>query len=119
MPSIGSAIAGTVVELLGDDHLPVTRGEIGELYAGGKCLAEGYLGRPEQTAERFVVIRGERRYRTGDQARQLTDGNFEFLGRADTQIKVRGFRVEPAEVELRLAEHSAVLNALSSRGTSG
>lgn len=108
LPPIGCAISRTVVELLGEDRAPVPRGEIGELHAGGDCLADGYLGRPEQTAERFVLVRGERLYRTGDQARQLPDGNFEFLGRADTQIKLRGFRIEPAEIELQLAEHRSV-----------
>ena len=108
LPPIGSAIDGTVIELLSVERAPVAPGEIGELYAGGECLAEGYLGRPEQTAERFPSIRGGRRYRTGDLARQLPDGNFEFLGRADAQIKVRGFRIEPAEIELQLAAHPAV-----------
>jgi acyl-coenzyme A synthetase/AMP-(fatty) acid ligase len=108
LPPIGCAIDGTAIELLSEELAPVAPGEIGELYAGGECLAEGYLGRPEQTANRFPLIRGVRRYRTGDLARQLPDGNFEFLGRADTQIKVRGFRIEPAEIELQLAGHSAV-----------
>ncbi|WP_157248545.1 non-ribosomal peptide synthetase [Nonomuraea typhae] len=71
----------------------------GELCLGGPCLAEGYLGRPELTAERFVTIRGERVYRTGDRAVRRADGNLEFLGRDDRQLKINGVRVEPGEVE--------------------
>ncbi|MFI6294611.1 thioester reductase domain-containing protein [Nonomuraea sp. NPDC050790] len=71
----------------------------GELHLGGPCLAEGYLGRPELTAERFVGFRGERVYRTGDLAVRRADGNLEFLGRDDRQLKINGVRIEPAEVE--------------------
>ena len=108
LPSIGSAIAGVKLELFDEQQNPVAPGEVGELYAGGVCLADGYLGQPDLTAARFVEVRGVRFYRTGDHARALPDGNLEFLGRADAQIKIRGFRVEPGEIETRLAEHAAV-----------
>ncbi|MDY7094186.1 MAG: non-ribosomal peptide synthase/polyketide synthase [Acidobacteriota bacterium] len=83
-------------------------GVAGELLIGGPGVARGYLGQPELTADRFVEIGGTRFYKTGDLARWLPDGTLEFLGRADAQVKVRGHRIEPGEVESRLAEHPAV-----------
>ena len=80
----------------------------GELWLGGAGVAQGYYRRPELTAERFVDFRGERVYRTGDRVRRLPDGTLEFLGRADDQVKVRGYRVELAEVEHTLAQHPGV-----------
>ncbi|MFI2238486.1 amino acid adenylation domain-containing protein [Streptomyces chrestomyceticus] len=82
----------------------------GELYIGGTGLALGYLGDPERTAERFVThpADGQRLYRTGDMGRYLPDGEIEFLGRTDAQVKIRGHRVEPAEVEAALAQHPTV-----------
>ncbi|MFI9550928.1 thioester reductase domain-containing protein [Nonomuraea endophytica] len=87
-------------------------GAPGELYLGGPCLAEGYLGRPELTAERFVTFRGERVYRTGDRAIRRADGNLEFLGRDDRQLKINGVRVEPAEVEAACLAHEGVREAV-------
>jgi amino acid adenylation domain-containing protein len=114
---IGRPIANTRVYVL-DDHLaPVPVGAVGELCIGGDGLARGYLLRPELTAERFVPSPfdaeppGARLYRTGDRVRRLGRGAIEFLGRMDRQTKVRGFRVEPAEVEAALAAHPDVREA--------
>ena len=104
LPPIGTAIDGATISLLGADLRPVPPGTKGEIYIGGRCLALGYEARPDLTAERFVTIgeHGERMYRTGDLGVQLPSGDLVYLGRADTQVKVRGFRIECAEVELAL-----------------
>jgi natural product biosynthesis luciferase-like monooxygenase protein/amino acid adenylation domain-containing protein len=110
---LGYPIAGTQVYLL-DAHLqPVPAGVPGELFIAGEKLARGYLNAPEVTAERFVPhhfsdIPGQRLYRTGDLARRLADGNIEFLGRVDHQVKINGFRIEPGEIEAALSEHASV-----------
>jgi acyl carrier protein len=80
----------------------------GELWVGGAGVAAGYLNRPDLAAERFVQFRGQRVYRTGDRVRRLGDGAIEFLGRADDQVKVRGFRVELGEIEQVLRRHPGV-----------
>jgi amino acid adenylation domain-containing protein len=106
LPPIGTAIDGATISLLGADLRPVPPGSKGEIYIGGRCLALGYEGRPDLTAERFVTIgeRGERMYRTGDLGVQLPTGDLVYIGRADTQVKVRGFRIECAEVEIALVK---------------
>jgi amino acid adenylation domain-containing protein len=107
-PPIGRPIGGTRVLLRGPHGEPVPPGTPGELCVGGAGLADGYLGRPELTAERFVLIDGRRHYRTGDRARLRPDGRLEFLGRLDDQVKLRGFRIEPGEIEARLGGRGAV-----------
>ena len=115
LPPIGKPITGARVHLLDADQRPVADGEPGELYVGGPVLAQGYLGRDDLTAERFVTAApagvDERLYRTGDLARLNSNGDLEFLGRADDQVKIRGFRIEPGEIEAVLARHEAVAEA--------
>jgi amino acid adenylation domain-containing protein len=114
---IGRPISNTSVYLLDRAMNPVPIGVAGELYIGGDGVARGYLNRPEMNAERFVPDRfseaGEARlYRTGDLARYRANGEIEFLGRIDNQVKVRGFRVELGEIESALAEHPSVRDAV-------
>jgi amino acid adenylation domain-containing protein len=110
---IGRAIAGARVYVVDRRLQPVPQGVAGELWIGGSGLARGYLGRPELTAAAFVPgpfgkDPGARLYRSGDLVRFRSDGVLEFLGRTDQQVKVRGFRVEPGEIESALLAHPGV-----------
>ena len=92
-----------------DEHLrPVEPGAVGELVIGGVAVGRGYLNRPDLTTERFLDDQQGRRYRTGDRVRMRPDGEFDFLGRLDDQLSIRGFRVEPGEVDAALNSHPAI-----------
>jgi len=120
-PSIGGPIDNTAVYVLDPELRPCPLGSVGELYLGGEMLAHGYANRPGITAERFLpspFVAGARLYRTGDLVRFDGDGRLVFLGRGDHQVKIRGHRVEPAEIEATLEEHPQVREALViARGT--
>jgi amino acid adenylation domain-containing protein len=134
---IGQAIANTQVYLLDANLNPVPAGVSGEIYIGGDGLAQGYLNRPELTAERFISAefpelngqlkknshstlpknsklktQNSKLYKTGDRALYRPDGNLEFLGRTDYQIKIRGFRVELGEIETAITQHATVQTAV-------
>jgi amino acid adenylation domain-containing protein len=113
--SIGRPIANTQVYLLDAQLNPVPTGEIGELFIGGDGVVRGYWNRPDLTAGRFLRIpsvAADRIYRTGDLARFLPNGNLDFLGRADFQIKLRGHRIEPGEIEAALEQINGVKQAV-------
>ncbi|HEX2091934.1 MAG TPA: amino acid adenylation domain-containing protein, partial [Longimicrobiaceae bacterium] len=115
-PCIGRPLPNLRVYVFDPRGNPVPTGAAGELHVGGVGVVRGYLGRPELTAERFVPDPfsgevGARLYRTGDRGRWLASGELEFLGRVDAQVKLRGYRVEPGEVERVLAAHADVREA--------
>lgn len=119
---IGVPIAGTRGYVLDENLDPVPDGETGELYLAGAGVADGYFGDPRQTAQRFLpdpAVPGERMYATGDQVRRLPDGAIDFIGRNDSQIKYRGFRVEPAEIETALQTHAEVHAAYAGLNAAG
>ncbi|MEM7305306.1 MAG: amino acid adenylation domain-containing protein [Planctomycetota bacterium] len=109
--TIGRPLQGTHVRVVSERGVDVPAGIPGELWIGGAGLADGYHGRPELTAERFVTQAGERFYRTGDRVRWRPDGRLEYLGREDAQVKLRGFRIELGEIEAALRSHPAVHDA--------
>lgn len=121
-PTIGRAIPGVQIYLLDSNLEPVFDGEEGEIYIGGAGVSIGYMGGPNLTAERFLpnpfedgsgpAGDGSRLYRTGDLARKLPSGEFEFRGRIDQQIKLRGYRIEPGEIVHALRNHPAVAAAI-------
>jgi amino acid adenylation domain-containing protein len=115
--TIGKPLANVQVYVLDENLRPCPVGVPGELYLGGVGVARGYLGRPALTADRFIPDpyggrAGARLYRTGDLGRWQEDGELEYLGRSDEQVKVRGVRIEPGEVEVALREHPAVAEAV-------
>ncbi|WP_316775280.1 non-ribosomal peptide synthetase [Streptomyces sasae] len=113
---IGRPLADLALHLLDAHGRPVPAGATGEIHVGGPGVARGYLDRPALTAERFVPDPfgppGARRYRSGDLARRRADGGLEFLGRADDQVKVRGYRIEPGEVTAALTAEDGIRDAV-------
>jgi amino acid adenylation domain-containing protein len=113
---IGKPVANTRVYILDPDMNPVPAGEVGELYAGGDGVARGYLNAPDATLGKFLTDPfaaqpHQRMYRTGDLARWRSDGSIEFAGRLDNQVKVLGYRIEPAEIESVILRHGQVKQA--------
>jgi len=116
-PPVGRPIWNSTAHVLEPGLVPAPIGVPGDLHVGGVCLARGYLARPDLTAQRFIPdpfseAPGARLYRTGDRVRWRTDGTLEFLGRLDHQVKVRGFRIEPAEIEAVLLGYPGVREAV-------
>src|SRR3954462_9839980 len=105
---IGQPIPDLTIHLLDERQKPVDLGVPGEIYVGGEGVARGYLNRPELNAERFILKGDERLYRSGDLARWLENGDLEYLGRIDHQVKIHGFRIELGEIESVLNSHPAL-----------
>jgi amino acid adenylation domain-containing protein len=113
---IGVPIPDLQLYLLNDDRKHVPAGEVGEIYVGGAGVARGYLNRPELNAERFVgdtfsAIPGARLYKSGDLGRLLPDGEMEYVGRGDAQVKIQGYRIELGEIEAAIATHERIQEA--------
>jgi non-ribosomal peptide synthetase-like protein len=125
--TIGKPLPTYTAELLNENLLPVPDGEVGEICIGGPGVARGYVNRPDLTAERFIPdlssTNGARRYLTGDLGRYLPDGDIEYLGRADAEVKVRGHRVDLQEIESVLLEDdrvaAAVVTLVTTPGSGG
>lgn len=123
LPNIGKAIDNVKLLVLDEQMKPVKKGEEGELYLGGACVAKGYIGRDDLTAERFLAdpfvkppfgsAQG-RLYKTGDRAVELPNGEIDYKGRIDGQVKVRGYRIELGEVEVAMEKHPAIEQAVAS-----
>ncbi len=115
-PTIGKPIANTRIYILDSYNQLLAPGIPGELCIAGAGLAQGYLNRPELSAEKFINLnffnQTERIYKTGDLARRLTDGNLQYLGRIDHQVKLRGFRIELGEIEASLVKHPKIKEAV-------
>ena len=114
---IGKPISNVLFYVLDGNQFPVPVGVAGELYVGGECLARGYLNEPELTQSKFITnplgeARAPRLYRTGDLVRWLPEGDLEFIGRVDDQVKVRGYRIELGEIESQLREQEEVGDAV-------
>jgi amino acid adenylation domain-containing protein len=112
---IGKPLSNTSVYIVNENLQPVPIGVGGEIYIGGDGVGKGYQNNPELTAEKFIdcpYIEGERLYKTGDIARWLPDGNIDFIGRIDQQVKLRGFRVEPGEIENRIKRQREIKDAV-------
>jgi amino acid adenylation domain-containing protein len=117
LPTIGRAIANTCIYILGENLCEVAAGETGEIFIAGANVGRGYLNRAELTAERFMpdpfsAEPNARMYRTGDLGRRLADGDIAYAGRADEQIKMHGYRIEPAEIEAALGSHPDVATSV-------
>ena len=123
LPNIGTAIDNVKLLVLDERMKPVKKGEEGELYLGGACVATGYIGRDDLTAERFLADPFDkavtpsgveaRLYKTGDRAAELPNGEIDYKGRIDGQVKVRGYRIELGEVEVAMEKHAAVEQAVA------
>ncbi|MBP6698904.1 MAG: amino acid adenylation domain-containing protein, partial [Flavobacteriales bacterium] len=116
LPNIGTAIDNVKLLVLDEQMKTVKKGEEGELYLGGACVATGYIGRDDLTAERFLgdpFEKGGRLYKTGDRAAELSNGEIDYKGRIDGQVKVRGYRIELGEVEVALEKHASIEQAVA------